>query len=118
MENPTGGVVLVGGQSGTVILDTLYRLSSLGPESGTGSGSGSKWEKMEQRLKMPRRFHTALMVPTSMTDCQREGNKVLISISIITYSQTCLQRPPLGPQKSSRCTEVAGLWRFFNKNQY
>jgi hypothetical protein len=72
VENPTGGVVLVGGQSGTVILDTLYRLSSLGPESGTGSGSGSKWEKMEQRLKMPRRFHTALMVPTSMTDCQTE----------------------------------------------
>jgi len=34
------------------------------------------------------------------------------------YSQTCLQRPPLGPQKSGRCTELAGLNRFFNQNWY
>jgi hypothetical protein len=35
------------------------------------------------------------------------------SVVKLSYSQTCLQRPPLGPQKSGRCTELAGLYRFF-----
>jgi hypothetical protein len=28
------------------------------------------------------------------------------------YSQTCVQRPPLGPQKSGRCLEVAAIQKF------
>ncbi len=41
-----------------------------------------------------------------------------IQFMIFTYSQTCLQQPPLGPKKSGRCTEVASLRRFFNQNWY
>jgi len=33
-------------------------------------------------------------------------------------SQTCLQRPPLGPQNAGRCRKVASVRRFFNQNRY
>ena len=38
-------------------------------------------------------------------------NKIINSKSSngCMYSQTCLQRPPLGPQKSGRCIEVVAL---------
>jgi hypothetical protein len=32
--------------------------------------------------------------------------KDLVVIVPFDYSQTCLQRPPLGPQKSGRCSKV------------
>jgi len=44
---------LIGGQSGNEILASLYELKSL----------SSKWIKMPQQLKTPRRFHIALSIP-------------------------------------------------------
>jgi hypothetical protein len=59
VEHPVEGVVLVGGQSGFKILDTLYYLSSV----------NSKWTELAQRLRSPRRFHTSLMVPNFIANC-------------------------------------------------
>ena len=59
VEHPDGGVVLIGGQSHQTILNTLYYLPSVDTE----------WVIMKQKLKTPRRFHSALMVPDSITHC-------------------------------------------------
>jgi hypothetical protein len=65
VENPSGGVILVGGQSGTTVLDTLYRLPDL--DSGTG------WQLMKQQLKTARRFHSSTLIPNSMAVCGSKG---------------------------------------------
>ncbi len=57
--HPSGGVILVGGQSGQTLMDTLYHLPKV----------DSKWLVMKQQLKAPRRFHIALMVQNSVTNC-------------------------------------------------
>jgi hypothetical protein len=33
-------------------------------------------------------------------------------LKTLEYSQTCVQRPPLGLEKSGRCSEVVVVWRF------
>jgi hypothetical protein len=58
--NPTGGVVLIGGQSGNTILDTLYKLTSI---SGT-------WIEIDSKLKIPRRNFAAWTIPSQLlSDC-------------------------------------------------
>ena len=57
--HPSGGVILVGGQSGHTLLDTLYYLPRVDTE----------WVAMAQQLRTPRRFHIALMVPKSIANC-------------------------------------------------
>ncbi len=56
---------------------------------------------------------------------QRNGNGILSQVStshlqahfppntmyFFKYSQTCVQRPPLGPEKSGRCSEVVVIQR-------
>ena len=55
-----GGVILIGGQSGNIILDTLYKLTSI---SGT-------WTLMNTKLKVPRRNFASWAVSRNMfTDC-------------------------------------------------
>jgi hypothetical protein len=56
----TGGVVLIGGQSGNTILDTLYELTSI---SGT-------WTEIDSRLKIPRRSFAAWTISSQLlSDC-------------------------------------------------
>jgi hypothetical protein len=40
-----------------------------------------------------------------LTDCFAKGKSILFN-NINTYSQTCEQQPPLGPEKSGRLKEV------------
>ncbi len=62
VEDPNGGVVLIGGYSeANPNLDTLYQLPH--------GGEDAVWTKMEQRLKSGRRLHTAFLVPDNIVDC-------------------------------------------------
>ncbi len=62
VEDPNGGVVLVGGESyHTDYLDTLYQLPHGGEEA--------VWIKMEQKLKIGRNSHVAFLVPDDVVDC-------------------------------------------------
>ena len=62
IENPNGGVVLIGGYSPSIVsLDTLYQL----PHVGQGVG----WTKMEQTMKTSRYQHTAFLVPDNTVEC-------------------------------------------------
>jgi hypothetical protein len=55
-----GGVVLIGGQSGKTILDTLYELTSI---SGT-------WTEIDSKLKIPRRTFAAWPILSRLlSDC-------------------------------------------------
>jgi hypothetical protein len=58
--NPTGGVVLIGGQSGNTILDKVYKLTSI---SGT-------WTEIDSKLKIPRRNFAAWTISSHLlSDC-------------------------------------------------
>ncbi len=62
VEDPKGGVVLIGGYSPSdVILDTLYQLPH--------GGQDAVWTKMEQKMKTGRQEHTAFLVPDDVVDC-------------------------------------------------
>jgi N-acetylneuraminic acid mutarotase len=62
VEDPNGGVVLIGGYSkANPNLDTLYQLPH--------GGQDAVWTKMEQKLKSGRRLHTAFLVPDDIVDC-------------------------------------------------
>ncbi len=59
-QNLTGGIILIGGQSGNQILDTLYELTSI---SGT-------WNEIVSKLKIPRRNLASWTVPSDfLLDC-------------------------------------------------
>ncbi len=59
-----GGVVLIGGQSGNKILDTIYKLTSI---SGT-------WTEIDSRLKIPRRHFAAWTISSHLlSDCSLGG---------------------------------------------
>ena len=61
-EDQNGGVVLIGGSSSSVdFLDTLYQLPR--------GGQDAAWTKMEQKMKIGRTYHTALLVPDNFVDC-------------------------------------------------
>ncbi len=60
VKHPDGGIVLIGGQSGNVLLNTIYYLQN----------AYSEWKETTQKLLTFRRFHTALLVPRSMSTCQ------------------------------------------------
>jgi hypothetical protein len=62
VEDPLGGVILIGGESSAnKFLDSLYRLSHAGDEAG--------WIRLSQKLSTGRHSHTAIMVPDSIVDC-------------------------------------------------
>jgi hypothetical protein len=57
---PIGGVVLIGGQSGNLILDTIYKLTSI---SGT-------WTDIDSKLKIPRRNFALWKISSHLiSDC-------------------------------------------------
>jgi len=65
VEDSAGGVILVGGRTDyTAYLDTLYRLSH--------AGEGNEWIKLPQKLKDPRSFHTAFLVPDDVVSCSSD----------------------------------------------
>jgi hypothetical protein len=62
VEDPNGGVFLVGGN--TLVqnwADTIWHLSHAGKQA--------VWTLMEQKLKVPRCWHTAFLVPDNFVDC-------------------------------------------------
>jgi hypothetical protein len=61
VEDPNGGVVLIGGESKATNLDTLYQLPH--------GGQDAVWTKMEQKLKTERFYHTAFLIPYNIVDC-------------------------------------------------
>jgi hypothetical protein len=62
VEDQNGGVFLVGGHSnGVGPLDTLFQLPH--------GGEDAVWAKMEQRLKIGRYWHTAVLVHDKIVDC-------------------------------------------------
>ncbi len=62
VEDQNGGVVLIGGGSSSAVrLDTLFHLPH--------GGQDAVWTKMEQKLKTGRRRHTAFLIPDNIVDC-------------------------------------------------
>jgi hypothetical protein len=62
IENPNGGVILVGGTSDLNLFeDFLYQLPH--------GGAGAVWIRMEQKLKIRRFFHVAFLVQDTLVDC-------------------------------------------------
>ena len=62
VEDPTGGVILVGGKSDDEkFLWTLFRLSD--------AGDDAKWIEMPQKLKFGRFGHNAFLVPDDVASC-------------------------------------------------
>ena len=62
VEDQNGGVVLIGGQSQSIVyLDTLFHLPH--------GGQDAVWTKMEQKMEAERWFHTAFLVPDNLVDC-------------------------------------------------
>jgi hypothetical protein len=59
VEDPNGGVLLVGGFNGEKVLNSILRLST----------SNDVWKKMPQKLKTPKFGHTAFFVPNSVANC-------------------------------------------------
>ncbi len=62
VEDPNGGVILVGGISDlNGFEDSLYRLPH--------GGAGAVWIKMDQKLKIGRYWHVAILVPDYIIEC-------------------------------------------------
>lgn len=67
VEDPAGGVILIGGQNSEIgIHDTLYRLSHAGPEA--------SWSKMPQKLQYGRIYQVSFLVPDQITNCIHDDN--------------------------------------------
>ncbi len=59
-ESVIGGVILIGGQTGHKILNTLFKLTCI---SGT-------WTKIEYKLKIPRHNFASWTMPSNLlSDC-------------------------------------------------
>jgi hypothetical protein len=62
VEDPIGGVILVGGYSNNDSnLQTLFRLSD--------AGDDAEWVEMPQKLQIGRCYHTAFLVPDDIATC-------------------------------------------------
>jgi hypothetical protein len=62
VEDPLGGVILIGGSSSTnSYLDTMYRLAH--------AGEGARWMELPQKLSIGRRQHSAIMIPDDVVNC-------------------------------------------------
>jgi hypothetical protein len=73
--NPTGGVVLIGGQSGNSILDKLYELTSI---SGT-------WTEIDSKLKIPRRNFAVWTIPSHLLSNCSLGEIFFYNISCSSF---------------------------------
>ncbi len=61
VEDPRGPVIFIGGFDGSSNLATIYKLDHV--------GSGSKWIKMDQKLKVARQLIPAFLIPDRLVDC-------------------------------------------------
>ncbi len=61
VEDPDGGVLLIGGftEKDIKVHDTIYKLSSLEDD----------WKELPKKLKTPRFGHTAFFVPDNVVNC-------------------------------------------------
>jgi hypothetical protein len=62
LEDPSGGVILVGGSS----LFDSFRTSIYKLEH---AGADQKWIELESKLKIGRNYHTASFIPDELTNC-------------------------------------------------
>ena len=60
VEHPSGGVVLIGGKNAMGPKDEIYYLPF--------GGKAASWELMPVKLKMPRAYHTAMLVPDKVAN--------------------------------------------------
>jgi hypothetical protein len=68
VEDPAGGVILVGGVSKyDQYLQTLFRLSD--------AGGDAKWVEMPQKLKDGRYWHTSFLIPDDIVTCSPQINE-------------------------------------------
>jgi N-acetylneuraminic acid mutarotase len=62
VEDPNGGVILIGGLSDSNVYEnSLFQLAH--------GGEDAVWTKMDQKLKIGRYWHVAFLVPDYMVDC-------------------------------------------------
>ena len=61
VEDPAGGIILVGGFDDNYHLNTLFKLSDAGDEA--------QWIEMPQKLKLRRSGHISFLVPDGITSC-------------------------------------------------
>jgi hypothetical protein len=61
VEDRNGGILLIGGDSSSSILNTLYHLPH--------GGQDAVWTEMEQKMLIGRHYHTAFLVPDNVVDC-------------------------------------------------
>jgi hypothetical protein len=62
VEDPLGGVILIGGSSSTnAYSHTMYRLAH--------AEEGARWMELPQKLSIGRYLHTAIMVPDNFVNC-------------------------------------------------
>jgi hypothetical protein len=66
VEDADGGVVMVGGRSYGMHLETIFRLPH--------ADKDGKWEELPQKLKIGRCYHTAVMVPDHLASCNYGEN--------------------------------------------
>jgi len=61
VEDPEGGVILIGGDASIGHQETLLHLSHV--------GDGASWKEMPQKLQLRRRYLTAIMIPDHIVNC-------------------------------------------------
>ena len=60
IEDPAGGVILVGGNSPLGLRSTLFRLAH---------ADATEWHEMPQKLAVARQFHKAFLIPDGLSRC-------------------------------------------------
>ena len=56
VEDPRGGVIMIGGHNGPSMTNLIYRLQH----------GGSKWELLTQKLKIANHYPSAFLIPDSL----------------------------------------------------
>ncbi len=105
----TGGVVLIGGQSGNTILNTLYKLTSI----------SETWTEIDSKLKIPRRNFASWTIPSHLlADCYI-GEIIFFNVYSSTLKNTFCSPPTAINTKSFKlinhqiCQKaVLSLWHF------
>jgi len=56
VEDPRGGVIMIGGHTGPAVTSSIYRLEH----------SGAQWELLTQQLKIGNHYPAAFLIPDSL----------------------------------------------------
>ena len=80
----------------------------------SGFPSKRPYSEAEDQLFVERWFAVCTTCTKELTYCLKHVRRLINS----RYSQTCVQRPPLGPQKSVHCSKVKTKWSLFTVCSY